>query len=107
SLHDSERAYEVTEMLLALVPDDLAAFDRLERIDASCQRYDRLLATLETRLQYTPTPERPLALLRIAELALEQLNDIPKALAACRQALTLAPAARDLWPRAAQVFADA
>ena len=53
-------------MLLALSPLDPASLDRLERIDTRCQRFDRLLTTLETRLTATPREEQPTALLRIA-----------------------------------------
>ncbi|MFT3921203.1 MAG: hypothetical protein QM778_01580 [Myxococcales bacterium] len=102
-----ERAYETSEMLLALRPLDTGALDRLERIDTRCQRFDRLLGTLETRLAATSKAALPDALLRIAELALEHLHDIPRALDSARRAFEVDPANRALWPRVQELYRDA
>ncbi len=106
-LNDLERAYETSEMILALSPSDEAALDRLERIDTRCQRFDRLLGTLEGRLPNTPAPQQPEALLRIAELALEHLNDIPRAVDAAQRAFECAPTNQANWPRIATLYQDA
>ncbi len=106
-LNDLERAYETSEMLLALRPLDAPSLDRLERIDTRCQRFDRLLTTLETRLTATPREAQPAALLRIAEISLEHLHDIPRALDSARRAFEVDPGNRALWPRVQEVYKDA
>ena len=94
-------------MLLALSPLDGPSLDRLERIDTRCQRFDRLLVTLETRLAATPRTAQPEALLRIAELTLEHLHDIPRALDSARRAFEIEPGDRNLWPRVEEIYKDA
>jgi|GEM_PF-1584832 len=105
-LSDLERAYETSEMLLALRPLDDAALDRLERIDTRCQRFDRLLGTLEARLAAASPEALPAALLRIADIALEHLHDIPRALDSARRAFEVNPGDRRLWPRVQEIYRD-
>jgi golgin subfamily B member 1 len=89
---DAEGAFETWRQVLDLVPEDLEALDRMERIDLAQQRYDRLLETLGLRVDVVPPEDRPPVLRRMGALADERLNDLEASATAYAQALELDPA---------------
>ena len=90
-LSDTEAAFVTYERLLEVVPNDGAALDRMEAIDESSGSHERLLTTLERRLD-TATPAQAANLLvRMATIAEADLLDQDRAVAYLQHAIQRAP----------------
>ncbi|MBX3251599.1 MAG: hypothetical protein KF901_30750 [Myxococcales bacterium] len=90
-LGDLGRAFAAATRLLDEDPSNLAALDRMERIDLESGNVSRLLETLAYRAEVVPVDERPAVLVRVAEIADRELGDLERAADALQQALDLSP----------------
>jgi tetratricopeptide (TPR) repeat protein len=90
-LGDNEAAFHNYERLLELVPNDAVALDRMEAIDEAAGAHERLLSTLERRLD-TATPAQAANLLvRMATIAEADLLDQDRACGYLQVALQRQP----------------
>lgn len=90
-LNDSEAAFHTYERLLEVVPNDAAALDRMEAIDEVSGSHERLLATLERRLEAATPAQAANLLVRMATIAEADLLDQDRAVAYLEQATQRAP----------------
>lgn len=86
-----DEAYRICAQILELNPSDINAFERMERLDIESGNQARLLSTLERRALLATKSERPLLLVRMAEIADSQLRDLERAATYLGEALDLAP----------------
>ncbi|MBN1652386.1 MAG: hypothetical protein JXA30_01275 [Deltaproteobacteria bacterium] len=86
-----DAAYEVYNQILEVARGDKIALERIEHIDRELGRYDRLLQSLERRLELSARVERHALLIEMGKIADEKLFDSDKSAAFFYQALQLAP----------------
>lgn len=90
-LNDSEAAFVTHERLLQIVPNDAAALDRMEAIDEASGSHERLLTTLERRLDIATPAQAASLLVRMATIAEADLLDQDCAVAYLQHAMQRAP----------------
>lgn len=103
-LGDDERAFSTSARILDEDPSNLAALDRMERVDSRSQNISRLLETLAYRAEVVPREERADILVRIGSVADESLGDLDRAADTYQQALDLAPDRVDVLDALVSVY---
>jgi tetratricopeptide (TPR) repeat protein len=95
-LNQPEEGFEVCSSILELAQKDTTALDYMERVDQNLGRFDRLIGTLERRLEIVSKIERRELLVRMGALADQQLSDLPRSAKYYREALELGPESGEL-----------
>jgi tetratricopeptide (TPR) repeat protein len=90
-LSDREAAYDTYERLLDVVPNDASALERMEAIDESTGSHERLLNTLNRRLEVSTPAQASSLLVRMATIAEADLLDQDRACEYLERALAKAP----------------
>jgi tetratricopeptide (TPR) repeat protein len=101
---DPEAAHASYEQILQLRPKDAEALERMQRIDETSGNTMRLLSTLERRAALALRSDRTALLVRMAELADRNLDDVERASDYYERALDLEPTREALWDALADVF---
>lgn len=99
-----DRAFEAWARVLDERPSDLEAIARLEAIDEAKGRWERLLSTLEYRLEVIAPDARPAVLARMGRIAETSLGDLDRAAEFYRRALELAPGDSTMLDALASVY---
>jgi tetratricopeptide (TPR) repeat protein len=90
--HEPQAAFAVYERILELAPDDAPALTRMEEIDEAAGAHDRLLSTLNRRVERSSPAHAASLLVRMATIAEADLMDQQRAHHYLRQAIEHAPA---------------
>ncbi len=90
-LRDTEAAFHVYERLLEVVPNDAAALERMEAIDEASGTHERLLATLQRRIEGATPAQAANVLVRMATIAEADLLDQDRACEFLQRAQQKAP----------------
>lgn len=90
-LDDAERARAAYERILAFSRDDEKALARMESIDEKAGQPERLLFTLERRVERAPAEEKAALYERMASIAEHELSDPDRAAEYLGQAVEQAP----------------
>ncbi|HKP62452.1 MAG TPA: tetratricopeptide repeat protein [Polyangiales bacterium] len=88
---DREAAYHTYERLLDVVPNDAAALEHMEAIDEASASHERLLNTLNRRLEVSTPAQAASLLVRMATIAEADLLDQDRACEFLERALQRAP----------------
>lgn len=103
-LGDDDAAFAASTRLLDEDPMSLTALDRMERIDARSGNASRLLDTLAYRVDVLAPEARSPVLLRVAQVADENLGDLDRAADALQQALDLEPSSGTILDALCDVY---
>lgn len=99
-----EEGFEVCRQILEIAPKDLGALESMERIDHTLGRFDRLLDTLERRLELSSKTEMQELLIRMGGIADRELSDLERSAKYYSHALDLSPQPGELLDALANVL---